>query len=153
MQIFYIKDTKGFMSFLFNKNSPFIDYEVRGVTLNTVTRFEISCVVENDGEPVDEKPKYCKWGSIMPYVLSLIKGGSAPSYLKIIFCVSGDNAVKIHDNAKALFASVKYEKGGASLVTGTAQIQFSLDKEMDSCWDDYVLETLGGFEITVEEAQ
>jgi hypothetical protein len=102
----------------------------------------------DSGDDTDEaKQRYCLWSEIMPYVLPLIKAGK-PEYLKIIFCVSGDNALKINENARALFASVKYEKGAVTLLTGTAQKAFSLDKELDKCWDEHMRVILSdnGFE-------
>ena len=147
MLLFSVTDVKKFMNLLFKKENLFHSYEARGVALRTFTQFDISCLKT---EVSDGDTKYCLWSEVMPWVSQLVKGGKPPEFLKIILCISGDNALEINDNAKVLYATIKYEKGEVTILTGTAQKQFALDKDLDTAWDNYIINLLdnNGFQIT-----
>lgn len=137
MLLFYINDVKPFMNALI-KSDLFDAYEARGIILQTFTRFEISCVREAETPAEGEKPGYCAWGELRERLLDLIKGKIQPKYLKIILCLSGAEALSVHKNAASLHMTITYENGAASVLTGVSQKEFSLDKELDSAWDNIV---------------
>jgi len=145
-------DVKEFMGALL-MSEKFDCLEVRGVDVTTFTHFNISgqkIVLaasaaaeeddENEAEEVKVKAVYCKWMEIRPIVHSFIKGGAKPSYMKIIFSIGSDEALKIHENGAAMYLNVAYNGEEVFFTSATAQRGFSLDKSLDHVWEDYLVE-------------
>lgn len=150
MLLFYVANVKTFMNTLL-RGDLFDAFEARGISLQTFTRFEIDCVrcdAPNESAEAEQKTKYCIWGGVKEHTLNIIKGKTPPKNLKIRFCLSGAKAEEIHKNAAALHMTLTYEGGVISVLTGAAQKNFSLDKELDSAWDSHVLSLFAanGFE-------
>jgi hypothetical protein len=123
---------KNFMGQLL-RESHFDLFFVRNIDLTLTTHISISGKLENKS---DEKV-YTTWGDQRPLIFDLIKRGTKPGLLKIVF--SHPTPTEIHTNAAALFLNLTYENNGVSFTTATSQREFALDKTLDTTWDEWVL--------------
>ena len=57
--------------------------------------------------------------------------------MKIILSPSDEATAKIHTNAAALFINIIFENGKLSIITGSSEKMFSLDKAVEHSWDEY----------------
>jgi len=120
--------------------SSFDDFEVRGIVINTLTRFEISGEriekAEKIGEAEQGEESHCTWRDLCPYVRNIIKGKEKPQSMEIKFALAEPE--KLHKNAAALFIIMRYSSQ-ITCVTGSSQKNFELNKIIDSEWDSWVI--------------
>ena len=125
-----ISDVRGFMVKLL-KEDIFDDFQLRNAVVNAFARFEIygatngGCVL---------------WGAVRPHVFGIIKGGTPPKSVKVIFAQEAEGT--------SLFVNIHFEDGKVNLTTGISKKGFSLDKTDDENWDAQVLKFLEDNEIT-----
>jgi hypothetical protein len=124
------------------KGSAFDEFFVRGVEIFTITKFEISGILNPAycGESEEKNPprSYCLWSELKRYAFDLIKGNKKPQFLKIIFALPPDKVTAIHENAAALFLNVSFLEGKLTFTTAVCQKNFSLDKSLELKWEEYV---------------
>jgi hypothetical protein len=124
---------KDFMGRLLREDL-FDSFAVRSVDLTLTTRISISGALEGDDAA---KPNaHASWGDLRPLVYDLVKRGTKPKLLKIIFSYAVP--VEIHANAAALFLNLTYENDGVVFTTATAQRDFIMEKSLDAAWDEWV---------------
>ena len=121
---------KGFMGRLF-KEGIFNDFKVRNVDILAKNRFSFDGEISG-GETKD----FSMWSEIQPLVFEIIKQMGRPSVLKIVF--SHKEPQTIHENALALFLNLMYDNGKVNFTTATSQKAFSLEKTLDSAWDEWM---------------
>lgn len=146
MQLFSVTDVRGFMNALL-KEDVFHGFEARGITLCTMTTFEIDCIQSGEEEPAgtdERKTGYCRWEELQPTIFELIKGKKPPKLFKLLLSVRAEELEKIHENAAALHLTMKYENSAIQVLTGCAQRKFALDKDVDQAWDAFVMKKLAG---------
>jgi hypothetical protein len=144
-------DIKLFMNQLLKENL-FDNFEVRGTDIVSFTHFNISAQKISDTyvkEAADdssdeavliaEKTKYCKWSEIKPYIFNIIKGNVRPKNIKIIFSLDSESALKLHDNAAAMYLNLNFNGETINFTTAVAQKRFALDKSLDAVWEEYVI--------------
>jgi hypothetical protein len=131
---------KDFMNRLLLENL-FDPFEVRGVEISALTRVSISGAKEQTTEnPAGERENYLLWSQVKSLVTAVIKNGERPRSVKIVFSADAEAAANFHANAKALFLNMTYENNQTAFTTACAQKQFSLDKSLDTQWDEWVAE-------------
>ena len=131
-----ISDVRGFMVKLL-KEEIFDGFQLRNAVVNTFARFEIYGGKE-DG--------CAMWGAVRPHVFGIIKGGTPPKSIKIIFGKETEGADA--NGPTSLFVNIHFEDGKISLTTGISKKGFSLDKSDDERWDAKVMKFLDDNEIT-----
>jgi len=136
-----IVDIKGFMAELL-KGKSFDDFGLHSVLIHSIAIFEIHRV-QNQAQAENEKE--LKWADIKPFAFEIVKSGTTPKLLKVVFMAAGE----IIDLPEAnLFLNINFEAGSgdaggkAVITTGLAQKNFSADKAPNRRWDDYVLNFL-----------
>lgn len=143
MTIIEIVNNKNFMNMLF-KSSIFDNFEVRTAIIQTFIKFEISCNINKEYYSVSEqeniKNKYCSWKDLKPIVFQLIKGNKPPKFIKFIFSFDKIKTQEFDSEAEALFLNIIFDIGKISCITGCSQKNFSLDKKLESKWDEYIKE-------------
>jgi len=152
-------DVKVFMNTLLT--SEVFDFlEVRGVDITTLTHFNISgqklLAEATEAADDEDKPKkaiYCKWHEIRPFVLSIIKGGVRPRYIKIIFSMDPGEARSLHENGAAMYINLQFNGEEIYFTSATAQLKFSLDKSLDHIWEEYLTEFFKLNGIKVKEVE
>ncbi|MCL2604068.1 MAG: DUF5721 family protein [Defluviitaleaceae bacterium] len=137
---------KEFMNRLL-RGDLFDTLSVRAAELTLATHIAISGKLENENAP--EAAPFSAWGDMRPLVYDLIKRGTKPKLMKIIF--SHPAPADIHTNAAALFLNLIYEKDTVTFTAATAQREFALDKTLDAAWDTWVREFLAKLGITITD--
>jgi len=124
------------------KGAAFDGFLVRGAEISVFTKIEISGILDKNFYPEAQRNElnrnYVYWGEIKPFALSAIKGGRAPSTLKIVFSAADEEVSALHGNASAMFLNLLYEDGKLRLTTAVSQRSFTLDKSADAAWDAYI---------------
>ena len=121
---------KSFMGRLL-KEDIFSDFKVRSVDILAKNRFSL------DGEIAEgESKNYSMWSDVQALVFEIVKQMGRPSVLKIV--LSHKEPLSIHENASALFLNLMYENGKVSFTTATSQKAFSLEKTLNSAWDEWM---------------
>lgn len=139
MYSFYIDgdDIKTFMNELI-KGSSFDKFEVRGCDITTFVTYSIDGRLNKSWFEEDTERFFCKWSELKPYVFSIIKGNKKPKSMKIVLALNEKASARVHPNGKACFINIVFEEERVAVVTGTAQIEFSLDKSLDEAWEERV---------------
>lgn len=141
-------DVKGLMNMLLVKET-FDAFELRTAAVQTFARFDIEGAPPAQlpeegmeaGKPVEPRG-YCLWGTIRPYVYGIIKNGGKPRFMKLVLALPQDKLERF-DGAQALFINVTFDKNQVVITTGTAMRSFSLDKTVETKWDEYVTAFFG----------
>lgn len=165
MYIFYISksEVKKFMNAIL-KSDSFDFFEVRSVEIETFVKFDIignlkesqndMSAEENNGqnsENDENKKFFCEWGRIKPYAFELIKGKTKPKFMKIVISADSELCKKISPNAAALFLNFVFENDIVTCTTGSAQKNFSLNKDVENNWEEYVKKFFKHIGIFVSE--
>lgn len=126
MYAFYIdsKGVKEFMNTILIKNT-FDDFVFRIFETETFAKFQINSNNE-------------KWGRIRPYAFEIIKGNIKPKYLKIVLSLDEDKMNKLSENATSMFLNISFENDRIDFTLGTSQKNFTLDREVDIIWKEYI---------------
>lgn len=138
MRSISIEDVKTFMSDLLVGND-FDDYMVTEVSISTYNTFNIDGHINKNfysEEEYNDLPnkEASVWKDLKPLCFELIKGKKTPSKFKIIFMKTPLE----NEAVDALFLNVKYETGALTCITGASMKTFSMDKTVESVWDDEV---------------
>ena len=99
----------------------------------------------------ENKPqrKFCTWEEIRPFIFSVIKGSKLPKHMKIVLSAPDELRNNLCENASALFINVNYENNVLTLITGYSLKTFSLNKDHEIIWDNYVEEFIKENNISV----
>ena len=132
---------KSFMGRLLREDI-FGDFKVRSVDIVAKNRFSI------DGEIADGETKnFSMWNDVRPLVFEVVKLMGKPTVLKIVF--SHKEPTSVHENASALFLNLMYENGKVNFTTATSQKAFSLEKTLNSAWDEWVRSFFSSIDVVV----
>ena len=151
-----IKDIKKFMNLLFASEN-LDDCFLEEATIRTFADFSIDGHFNPSffGDEADavEKTELIRWKMVRPSCLSLIRGRNTPLYMKFVFHYDIDTLPELpdRDNVKALLFMVQFRAGELTVTTGSSQKTFSLDKDADHYWDDYLREKIISSEISFDE--
>lgn len=159
LKIFDIKDT---MAHLLLKES-FDGCFLEEAQVTTVAKMNLSGRRNPKwyDEDSEKYPDLLYWREARPFVFDYIKGKRTPSFFVISLKIPYEEAEKIIDD-RALLEDVKsqktelllhfrYEKDSLSVVTGTSQKEFTMDKHADIAWDVAVPELFKRMRITYEK--
>lgn len=122
----------------FLKGNAFDFFGVKKMEVFSVAKFETDGKINPDFLPKGEERDYCLWSELKPYAFSLIKGRIKPRVFKTVLAFPEGSLEKIHENAASLHLTVAFENDRVVFLTGTAQKNFSLDKEVDNAWEGFV---------------
>lgn len=154
MLAFYLEepDIKIFMNNLL-RGTSFDDFEIRNVVVSSFVRFEISGMLSKEtisSAQENNKRYFATWSELKPYVFGFIKGKTKPESIKIVFAGGTDLVKSIHPNAAAVFLNMNYENDSLHFTTATSQKEFSLNKELDLKWEDYINNFFSKIKIPVK---
>ena len=134
------------MNKLLIENS-FDDFELRECAIATKATFSIDGKFNKDWNE-NENKVFCNWSEIRPLAFEIIKGKQKPLYMKFVFAYSDEKALTFHPNAKACFVNIVFKNDVVTVSTGTAQIEFSMNHDLDQVWDSFVSEFFKALGIT-----
>ncbi len=125
------EDVKNFMPKLLVQNS-FDGFEVRTCEVHTFAKFEITANLTKNEEDV------LTWERLKPYVYNIIKGNVLPKTIKVVFSVPKEELATINENFSSGFLNLIYENGEIIFTTGTSTKTFTLNKEADIFFEEYI---------------
>lgn len=130
---------KGFMNKLL-KEEIFDGFECRTAVINNFARFEITGAPAKSRaeEETTEKPAYCLWKTIRPHVFNIIRGNEKPKTMKVVLAMVGSEMEASFPEASALFLNIFFDEGKITITGGAAEKTFSLQKNLDSAWGEYI---------------
>lgn len=159
LKIFDIKDT---MAHLLLKES-FDGCFLEEAQVTTVAKMNLSGRRNPRWYDEDAKqyPDLLYWREARPFVFDYIKGKKTPSFFVISLKIPYEEAVKLIDD-KTLLQEVqtqqtelllhfRFEKDNLSVVTGTSQKEFTMDKRAEIAWDMAVPALFKRMHITYEK--
>ena len=148
MENFEITDRKNFMNALLMTDAydMFLLKEAVIRTGNTITvdGAENKEFYGNDRDLTElESPyDYAPWQKMRPLITSLIKGKHTPLMMHIVLYLNPELADNILSGAGRavdyLILNIRYAEGALNMTTGVAYREFTLDKDADRSWDEYV---------------
>ncbi len=143
---------KNFMAKLLTSDL-FDDYLVDEVVIDTYNTFTIDGRIHkdfykntNEEDETCPKEEFSKWEKIRPICLSLIKGRQTPLGFKFILRLSDDQKALLFEMIDSDISmeqvsfgiNIKFSSGEVMVTTGVNYSIFTLDKEAEKAWDNYV---------------
>ena len=159
-----IEDMKQFTARLF-MGETFDHFLIREAEIITFNVFTIDGHIRQgyySEEELEENQleELSSWKMIRQYCFSLIKGKKLPGSFQIVLQMPPQAVEKFvaarqmplrADQVNGLYLNIRYEEGKLFCVTGTSVSFFTLDKTLDSEWDQAVRSFLKKNEIIFEE--
>jgi hypothetical protein len=161
-----IQDVKGFMNHLLRENTfhPFYLWEASIKT-------SVTCHIDGHLNPdffnsdeLEQLPNkdYISWEQIKPQIFSMIKGNKTPLSMKLILMLSGSNIDHLltrynlplsREQINGLFFNIHYDGTNLFCTTGVSYQTFTMDKRLESVFDDSMKTYLKHYQIpfTVNE--
>lgn len=160
MNVFYIcsGEVKSFMNKIL-RETFFDNFELRNVEIQSFAKFDIDGRINQKfmaaqrgaDTPENTEEFFCKWGKIKPYVFELVKGKTKPVYMKFIISAPKNVLSQVSDNAAALFLNFVFENDMVVCTAGTSQKTFSLNKELELAWAEYVTKFFKNIGVAVKK--
>lgn len=124
------------------KGTLFDEFEVRNIEVHTFTKFYSDGILNKSFLTSDEKELYNRnyilWKEIKPHIFNIIRGKKPPTYFKIVFSTDEKLSLDFSSDISGLFMNLIYSQGKLSCTSGIALKTFSLDKQNDHEWDEYI---------------
>jgi len=147
-----IDDIKLFMGKMF-KEDTFDDFDLVSATIHQGIIFTLDGKINPDFYTEETLPAsaYVSWVDYKNLVFSIIKGNKTPSLMKIVFAVSYKSkqnlVIKSNSNfdpeeINDFYINILFDSNGLKVITGTNYKQFTLDKSVESYFDDSILKFL-----------
>lgn len=141
MLAFTINDTKSFMHTLL-KSDVFDTFLFRQGEITTFASFSIDGKRNLDFYSSDELESglsaYAGWEEIRPFVFQTLKGNKLPKSIRLVLSLPDEKLMHL-PNTKAAFLNLTFRENTILCTTATAQETFSLDKQGEAIWEDYIL--------------
>lgn len=146
-----IKDIKSFMSKLLVKDTfdSLLTIEAVITTGNTFTidgSVNKTFYSEEEYEALENK-QFSSWKQLKPFIFELIKGSKVPTALRIVFSLpetickqlidEADDSITI-DDVNGLYINIRFQDGLLKLSTASSLKVFTLNKDLDNCFEKYV---------------
>ncbi|MDO5410844.1 MAG: DUF5721 family protein [Lachnospiraceae bacterium] len=146
-----LPELKTAASCIFTKDT-FDYFLVKEITISTSNTFHVDGKLHPDYFTDEEKealrdPVYSDWKTLRPFCYQLIKGKKLPQSFRLVFQLSDSNVEKFlkqHNfscqvsDIGGLYLHFRYENHTLSAISGTSLNFFSLDKTIDTAWDEMV---------------
>ena len=161
-----ITDLKNFMNTLLLKET-FDTFYLEEATLKTAQTFVIDGHLNKDFYTKEElensqltNQEFSSYGSLRPFIFSLVKGNHTPLYFKFVLHTSTiyiqkllqkNNLTPEELQLKSLVLNIKYDGTKLICTTGTAYHTFVMDKTVDTIWDKALKASFSSMGITFEE--
>ena len=159
-----IEDIRQFTSKLFVGEifDRFLLKEASIVTFNSFTidgRIRQGYFTEEELEE-GKIEEFSFWRMAKPFCFSLIKGKKLPGSFRIVLqpdtatverFLNANQIGLTAEQVSGLYMNIRYEEGKLHCITGTSVTFFTLDKTLDTVWDEKVREFLKYNQIAFEE--
>jgi hypothetical protein len=146
-----VEDIRQFTSSLFI-GTVFDRFLVREAEIVTFNTFHIDGKVRKEyytDREIEEGGigEFSEWGAVKPVCFSLIKGKKLPGSFRIVLQLGqeqtdaflADRRLSLRaEQISGLYMNIRYEEGELFCVTGTSVNFFTLDKSLETEWDEAV---------------
>ena len=92
---------------------------------------------------------YAGWEEIRPFVFQTLKGNKLPKSIKLVLSLPEEKLVHL-PNTKAAFLNLTFRENEILCTTAIAQETFSLDKQGEAVWEDYILKFFKKYHIGIQ---
>lgn len=155
-----VEDVRAFTSKLFVKED-FDRFLVKEINIVTYNSFTIDGHIRQgyySEEEVKEKQieDFSSWKALKPLCFSLIKGKKLPGSFHIVLSLSKTDVEKFvsasgtginGEQIQGLYLNIRYEDSALYCITGTSLNFFTLDKTLETEWDNAVKNFMRSHEI------
>ncbi len=122
----------------FLKGETFDGFLVKHMEVFSVAHFETDGKINPDFLKEGEKRTSCFWRELRPIAFGLIKGKIKPKVFRTVLALPEDKAEILCENAASMHITVTFENDRIGFLTGTSQKSFSLKKDADTAWEEYI---------------
>lgn len=137
MLAFTINDTKQCMGHLL-KDDTFDHFTFRQGEISAYGSFTLNGIKDESYFTEDDKEPFCLWADMKPFVFQSVKGKRLPKSMKLVLSLPQDKTEE-YPNAKAVFLNLLFREGTLLCTTSVAQKNFSLEKKLETQWEEDVL--------------
>ncbi len=150
-----IDDIKDFTHKLFCQ-SVFDNFLVPEAFFST----DFSIAIDGTSLSEEGKPACATWGQLRPLAFQIIKGQTLPRGFKIVLRLTPENTENTlrslgspmaPEEVAGLFLNILYEEGKIRCTTGFSLTSFSLDRSLDTAWDQVARRFLRYHQISFSE--
>ena len=150
---------KNCMSHLLLKPT-FDDFSIIEGSIVTFNKFTIDGFLQKDFYEEAPEKEYSDWKDLRDFCFNIIKGKRTPLSFKFVLSLSKADFEKFltsnsldgfrPENIQGLYLNFRYDGTSLQCVTGTSLNMFTLDKSLDTAWDEYVRKFFARHEIEFE---
>lgn len=144
-----IHDVKEFMNHLLKKET-FHSFSLWEASVKTSVTYHIDGRLNPDFFNSDEREilkdqLYISWSQIKPQLFSMIKGNKTPLSMKLILLLEGKQIDRLLSNyniplsqeqINGLFFNIHYDHNQLFCTTGISYATFTMDKRLETIFDD-----------------
>lgn len=143
-----ILDLKDFTGKLFLRE-VFHRFSFVEASFTTFITYTLDGLLQKDFFDSEERPEhtYCSWEDVQPMCYSIIRGKRTPLRFKIVFQLAPENVERLlqqsgiflhKEDINGLYLNCQFDGRHLVCTTGTSLRIFTLDKTLDTVWDDLV---------------
>lgn len=150
---------KNCMSHLLLKPT-FDEFSLVEGSIVTFNKFTIDGFLQKDFYEEAPEKEYSDWRDLREFCFNIIKGKRTPLSFKFVLSLSKADFEKFlsaneldgfrPENIQGLYLNFRYDGTSLQCVTGTSLNIFTLDKSLDTAWDEYVRKFFARHEIEFE---
>lgn len=150
---------KNCMSHLLLKPT-FDEFSLVEGSIVTFNKFTIDGFLQKDFYEEAPEKEYSDWRDLREFCFNIIKGKRTPLSFKFVLSLSKADFEKFlsaneldgfrPENIQGLYLNFRYDGTSLQCVTGTSLNMFTLDKSLDTAWDEYVRKFFARHEIEFE---
>lgn len=148
MFVFTILDNKQFMNLLL-KSPVFNEFTFKQGEIQNELYLSIQGLKDDEFITELSTETYCLWKDIQPIVFSAIKGKSLPKIMKIVLSLK-DKELEKFENTKSVALNILFRDNKLICTLSTLQSTFSLNKQGEQEWENYIIEFFKNNEILIE---
>ena len=152
-----VMNVKSFMQLLL-LSSSFDDWKFHGMTIQALTDYEISGVLNPRYLSDSEKEKrngeeFVRYGEVRPLAASIVKSGRTPTLIKMVLAcpdelLGGRESVA----ASSYLITLQFQDGVLRLTGGVALETFTLDRSDAVFWDERLPQILKNLNVEFKES-
>jgi len=140
-----VEELKPFMALLL-RGELFDSWDVTEAKVETFFELSVNGRLKKDffEEPDSVQRDFARWGEIKEIFFQAIKGKRLPGMLKIVLAADRAWAEQIlcecgkekEEAGASFYLNIRYSANGCQVVSGVSHVGFTMDKTLDTAWDE-----------------
>lgn len=146
-----VEELKSFMALLL-KGDLFDSWEVTEAKVETFFELSVNGRLKKDffEEPDTVQRDFARWGEIKEIFFQAIKGKRLPGMMRIVLAADREWTKQIlkecgkeqEEAGASFYLNIRYSTNGCQVISGVSHAGFTMDKTLDSAWDEALREFL-----------